>query len=814
MKSSAPTIQLGIRRVRLFVLLVLLLLATVSSNAAQSSATRVETFSLKPNGEVVVENSRGSTRVESWDSQTVRIVAEKKSAGTALVAGELVLMGAGNSVIIQCRPGVERVDLTIYAPNSAQLQINGGTWPVDVVGGFTSTSVDTTTGNIAYRLPANDDARVVMHSGTGTVRSTMPLTAVEKVGTTSLQGQLGTGVSSVTLNSLSGLITLAPGPNLSPNAKAIKAEIAAASASPQPTAGAMPALETSNASSPNTGGRGPKADRDQVQSNDNDPGDPVMTRQAVQSNGSIVFAGSDRSNDSSSTSKTGPFNRPRQEQITSSGNSGLKARIIPANGSPRRSTIDDSIFDQAADEDDQDTHPKKGAPSGKSSSSANNNWGNDSIVLGGSDRADNSSSSARVGPLERDRQSKNTSGGNSGLRVRIIPANAPPGPSRQSNSVFDQREESARDADQPPPFDRGTTSRRQSNQSDEPLRQGRVSRRPEIASEITEEDTSRSARENGPPVLHRSNGEEPPTANDGPEPKAGNPDEEAIVLKAALVSLNVSVTNRSGVALSNLKKEDFGVAENGQGQRIEFFQPTTAPFNLVLALDLSGSIKDKLEVVKAAALRFVDVLSPQDKIAVVTFTDEIRVVSSLTGDREELKRRIKAIDRSQGGTAFYEAMWFALVDTLRGTRGQRNAIVVMTDGVDSSLDRYNPMQTRVSFNQLARRLEESDVMVFPIYLDTEYEEVFERGNSSSEAYAVARDQLDKIGELTGGQVFRAEKFNDLSGVYKQIAAAIRTVYSVGYYPTNAEKDGTFRRVRVTVNRADASVRTRKGYYAK
>ena len=815
MKYLAPKIELGIRRVSLFVLLVLLLLATASTSPAQGSATRVETFSLKPNGEVVVENSRGSTRVESWDSQTVRIVAEKKSAGTALGPGELVLMGAGNSVIVQCRPGVERVDLTIYAPNSAKVQVNGGTWPVEVFGGFTSMSVDTTSGNIGYRLPANDDARVAMRSGTGAVRSTVPLTAVEKVGTTSLQGQLGTGVSSVTLNSLSGLITLAPGPNLSPNAKAVKAEIAAASASPQPMAGAMPTLETSNASSPNTGGRGPKADRDQVQSNDSDPGDPVMTRQAVQSNGSIVFAGSDRSNDSSSTYKSGPFNRPRQEQITSSGNSGLKARIIPPNGSPRRSTtIDDSVFDQAADEDDQDTHPKKGAPSGKSSSSANNNWGNDSLVLGGSDRADNSSSSARVGPLERDRQSKNTSGGNSGLRVRIIPANAPPGPSRQSNSVFDQREESARDADQPPPFDRGTTSHRQSNQSDEPLRQGAVTRRPEIASEISEENTSRSTRENGPPVLHRSNGEEPPTASGDPEPKAGNADDEAIVLKAALVSMNVSVTNRSGVALPNLKKEDFGVAENGQAQRIEFFQPTTAPFNLVLALDLSGSIKDKLEVVKSAALRFVDVLSPQDKIAVVTFTDEIRVVTSLTGDREELKRRIKAIDRSQGGTAFYEAMWFALVDTLRGTRGQRNAIVVMTDGVDSSLDRYNPMQTRVSFNQLARRLEESDVMVFPIYLDTEYEEVFERGNSSSEAYAVARDQLDKIGELTGGQVFRAEKFNDLSGVYKQIAAAIRTVYSVGYYPTNAEKDGTFRRVRVTVNRADASVRTRKGYYAK
>jgi len=286
------------------------------------------------------------------------------------------------------------------------------------------------------------------------------------------------------------------------------------------------------------------------------------------------------------------------------------------------------------------------------------------------------------------------------------------------------------------------------------------------------------------------------------------------VLKSALVNLNVSVTNRSGIALANLKKEEFEIAENGQPQRVEFFAPQTAPFNLVLVLDLSGSIKDKLDVVKAAAMRFVDVIGPQDKVAVVTFTQDIRVVSQLTADRNELKRRIKAIDTTIGGTSFYEAMWFTLADTLRGTRGQRNAIVVMTDGVDSSLDRYNPAPTRVNFDQLAHRLEESDVLVFPVYLDTEYEEVFERMNSTSESYAIARDQLQRISELTGGQMFRAEKVGDLSGVYKQVAAAIRTVYSVGYYPTNAEHDGTFRRVRVTVNRADAAVRTRKGYYAK
>jgi VWFA-related protein len=405
---------------------------------------------------------------------------------------------------------------------------------------------------------------------------------------------------------------------------------------------------------------------------------------------------------------------------------------------------------------------------------------------------------------------RNTTGGDSGVRVRIIPANAPPAPSR-SGLVFDNR-----DSNQtvPPANQPAQVNSNRQGQVESQARSTGNDRRinSDTQSIFQPDDVAATDSRSGAPVLKRNSDETSTTVGD---PERSVPlSEDTVVLKSALVNLNVSVTNRSGVSLANLKKEDFDVAENGENQKIEFFQSTSAPFNLVLLLDLSGSIKDKVDVVKSAALRFIDVLSPKDRVAVVTFTDQIRVVSQLTEDREELKRRIRTIDRSQGGTAFYEALWFSLVDTLRGTQGQRNAVVVMTDGVDSSLDRYNPMQTRVSFNQVARRLEEADVIVFPIYLDTEYEEVFERGNSSSEAYAISRDQLERIAEVSGGLMFRAEKVGDLAGVYKQVAAAIRTVYSVGYYPTNSEKDGTFRRVRVTVNRSDAAVRTRKGYYAK
>ncbi|HEY3138185.1 MAG TPA: VWA domain-containing protein [Blastocatellia bacterium] len=772
MRIQAPTGRNAIR----LVCLLTLAAASVSTLYGQGSSVRVETFVLKPKGKVIVENSRGAISVETWQDQTVRIVAEKKTpTASGIDASDLVLMGAQNSVIVQCKPAFGRVDLTLYVPADSGLQLTGGVWPVEVAGSLASAVIETTSGNISFRMPSNEDARVTLRSAQGIVRSMMPLNSLERIGTRSLRGQLGTGVAQVTCNSHSGNVTLTPAPAVA-KVSSRETDVAAAK-------GTSTSTDVSSEDQPSTSTPHSVEQRDALAG--------TGRGRNSQSSGSVVFAGSDRSDNSTSTTTSGPFVRPREQRTTSGGNSGLNVRIIPSNAPPNTSRDD-----QSKDEADA-TSVDQSSPG--TATSTKSNAGSGSVVFAGDDRADNGTSHSRVGPLERDRAVKNTSGGNSGLRVRIIPAPSTT-PARNSNPVFDQ-----------PPAD-STGSAARSN-SDVELRSktDRTATEADVESD-RDESNSRAAR---PPVLQRSGGDYASTTSPASESGANRVhDNEAIVLKAALVNLNVSVTNRAGVALANLKKEDFAVAENGEQQKIEFFQPSTAPFNLVLALDLSGSIKDKLDIIKSAALRFLDVVSPQDKVAVVTFTDQIRVVSQLTSDREELKRRIKLIDRSQGGTAFYEAMWFALVDTLRGTGGQRNAIVVMTDGVDSSLDRYNPMQTRVSFNQLARRLEESDVLTFPIYLDTEYEEVFERGNSTSEAYAIARDQLERVAELTGGQMFKAEKASDLSGVYKQVAAAIRTVYSVGYYPINPERDGTFRRVRVLVNRPDAAVRTRKGYYAK
>jgi VWFA-related protein len=857
MKSSAPKLRRDLSyRVALPLFFAIAFLVSTSTLQAQRSSTRVESFSLQPGGEVRVENSRGSTRVDACDGQIVRVTAEKKTpTGGALEAGELVLMGMGNTVFIQCKQGSTsvRIDLTISVPRGSRLEVTGGAWPVEIGGSLAGAIVETTSGNIGYRLPSLDDARVAMQSTQGIVKSTLALADSERDGTHGLRGRIGEGLADIALNSQSGNITLAPGansalarnPNMPRGANTPTVRQASDNSKPPRVADFdRPPLASTHSNRTAADPRNDAQD-DQASNVDSEadgssgaPSNGRLPRAGYSGNGSVVFAGSDVADQSTSRTQGSKLERNRQSKESSGGNSGLRVRIIPGS-IPSSSNSTGSVYDQ---QDGQDTdasasNPPYSQPSSRNQPSRSqtvpsSSSGGGTAVFAGSDVSDDSASAAKLGPLERERKNKVMRGGDSGLRVRIIPANQPLGASANSDSsIYPQAgdQDDSQIGDQAPPKSKGSRNRSQSSRTDDygstnreqnsrstydPW-SGRQDSKRESDRNDPDEITSANTRTAAPPTLRRESPELSSDETTDPRPATGaSANGDAIVLKSALVNLNVSVTNRSGAAFGNLKKENFRVAENGDNQKIEFFAPTTAPFNLVLLLDLSGSIQDKLEVVKSAALHFLDVIEPQDRVAVVTFTDQVRVVSQLTADRSELKQRIMAIRRPQGGTAFYEALWFSLVDTLRNSRGQRNAIVVMTDGVDSSLDRYNPAPTRVSFNQLAHRLEESDTLVFPIYLDTEYEEVFERGNSTSEAYAIGRDQLDRIAEVSGARLFKAEKASDLAGVYKQVAAAIRTMYSVGYYPTNPEKDGTYRRVRVTVDKPDAAVRTRKGYYAK
>ncbi|MGA9773837.1 MAG: VWA domain-containing protein [Blastocatellia bacterium] len=299
------------------------------------------------------------------------------------------------------------------------------------------------------------------------------------------------------------------------------------------------------------------------------------------------------------------------------------------------------------------------------------------------------------------------------------------------------------------------------------------------------------------------------------DPSLTHSDEHTVKLSTRLVSLNVKVTDNMGKPLPMLNKTDFQLLEESVPQDISHFEPVTTPLNIVLLLDLSGSTDGKIKIMKKAAKRFVDSLNLNDNIAVAAFTRRFMVISNFTTDRKLLKDRIDDIKNRHSGTAYYDAMW-ATLNLLDEVKATRKAVVVMTDGVDNSLDHpddrdYDPKH---SYQELMERIVEADATIYPIYLDTEYEIVVKRNDGNHDAYVTARKQLAELAEQTGAVMFKADRAEDLESVYQQVAAELHSLYSIAYTPKSLSKDGQWRRISITVNRDGAKARTRRGYFAK
>jgi|GEM_PF-383516 len=292
------------------------------------------------------------------------------------------------------------------------------------------------------------------------------------------------------------------------------------------------------------------------------------------------------------------------------------------------------------------------------------------------------------------------------------------------------------------------------------------------------------------------------------------PDEKSdLKLEGRLVNLNVKATDRTGKIIPDLRKEDFLVFEDDVQQEVAYFEPITAPVNLVLLLDLSGSTKDKMGVMKKAAKKFIDALNKNDRVAVAGFTSRFFVVSNFTTDHKLLKDRIDDMKNRHAGTRYYEAMW-ATLDLLDQIKETRKAIVVLTDGVDNWLSNPRRFTTKYTFDDLQARLEKEEVTIYPIYLDTEYDIVVKQRQDSHETYAIARKQLEAVADQTGGMLFRASRVEDLEGVYRRVASELHTFYSLAYAPNNPQNNGQWRKISVKVSRDGAVARTRRGYFAK
>jgi Ca-activated chloride channel homolog len=346
-----------------------------------------------------------------------------------------------------------------------------------------------------------------------------------------------------------------------------------------------------------------------------------------------------------------------------------------------------------------------------------------------------------------------------------------------------------------------------------------------------------------PPVLGgntRTGGSQQPSPStsqpvDGPEEvEAG----DVIQVNTTLVTLPVSVTDRSGRYIPNLRKEDFRLWEDGIEQQVAFFASVDKPFSLVLMLDTSGSTRFRIEEIQDAAIAFVNQLRPDDRVMVVSFDDDIRVLSDFTGDRGRLRDAIRRT-RTGDGTKLYDAVDMVINRHLTRVAG-RKAIVLFTDGVDTT-SRSGTYETNV------RDAEELDALIYPVQYDT-YQDVNSgsgggwpggggigvptspidiliqimggrggrRGGgrpagSSRSDYERGDRYLRELAERTGARQYRADSVSNLSYAFAGIADELRRQYSLGYYPSRAPRPGERRQVRVRVNQPNLAVRTRDSY---
>lgn len=291
---------------------------------------------------------------------------------------------------------------------------------------------------------------------------------------------------------------------------------------------------------------------------------------------------------------------------------------------------------------------------------------------------------------------------------------------------------------------------------------------------------------------------------------------ETIRVESDLVDLKVSIVRLNPQnSATELQQSDFLVLEDGKPQEISFFAGESAPFDLVLLLDLSGSIAEKLKLVQRSAKRFVEATRPMDRVAIITFSDRPQVVSPLTLDRRQLLNSIDDIEKPLGGTNFWDSLGYVLDAVLPpGHATRRCAVVAMTDGVDNALPDVAGEGSHMAFSDLLEKLGSSDTIVFPVYLDTEKEEV-KRHRSPSSAYVTARAQLGQLADVSGTRVYTAKELKDLDHVYDQVIKDVGTVYSVGYRSTNRSRDGKWRSVSVQVkSRSDVTAYTKRGYFTR
>jgi VWFA-related protein len=274
-----------------------------------------------------------------------------------------------------------------------------------------------------------------------------------------------------------------------------------------------------------------------------------------------------------------------------------------------------------------------------------------------------------------------------------------------------------------------------------------------------------------------------------------------------IVALNVTVVDPKKQFVPGLTVGDFAVFEDGVQQQVRFFEAREVPVDLIVLIDTSSSMRDKMNVVHEAAVGFLKSLKSSDRAAVVAFNDGVEVLQTLTTDAEALEQAVRST-AAKGSTSLNNALYVALKQFGQAAKRdgdlRRQAIAVLSDGEDTS--------SVISFDDVLALARKSGVSIYTIALQSKYAAA---RVGPTRYFSTADFAMKSLAQETGAQAFFPLQIGELKGVYATIAQELASQYSIAYSPANSRADGRYRRIVVRVTaRPDLQLRTRSGYTAE
>ena len=281
-------------------------------------------------------------------------------------------------------------------------------------------------------------------------------------------------------------------------------------------------------------------------------------------------------------------------------------------------------------------------------------------------------------------------------------------------------------------------------------------------------------------------------------------DQDTLKVSVELVNVPFSVTDRHGRFVPGLTVKDFLVEEDGRRQQIRnFARENELPLTIAMLIDTSPSVRPVFDEEKVTANAFLEsVMRTKDLALVIGFDRSVTLVQDYTDNAKLLKRGIDELEIG-GGTSVYDAVYLACKEKL-GPEAGRKAIILISDGEDTT--------SKLKFNEALIAAQKSEAVIYAI--SNTVRSIFPYGRRGRGGFGGGDiGTLKKFSGETGGATFVVNNQNSFGKIFDQIAQELRSQYSLGYYSTNAARDGKFRQIKIIPRDSSYTVRARKGYYA-